>query len=65
MKALRPKMGDKAAQQELMKAIKDPKVREQILGLIDTAEAGGDGGGAAAPAAPAAETPAPSEPPPA
>ncbi len=34
IKALRPKMGDKAAQQELMKAIKDPAVREQIVNLI-------------------------------
>src|SRR5262245_24787592 len=29
MKALRPKLGDKGAQQELLKAIKDPKMREQ------------------------------------
>lgn len=37
MKALRPKMGDKAAQKELLGAIKDPKVREQILGMIASA----------------------------
>jgi len=34
MKALRPAMGDKAKQQELLNAIKDPAVRDQILGLI-------------------------------
>ena len=34
MKALRPKMGDKAAQQQLLKAIKDPAVRDQILAMI-------------------------------
>ncbi len=37
IKALRPKMGDKAAQAELLKAIKDPEVREKILGLVATA----------------------------
>lgn len=36
IKALRPKMGDKAAQQELMKVIKDPAAREQILSMIAT-----------------------------
>lgn len=46
MKALRPKMGDKAAQKELLDAIKDPAVRDQILGMI----AGPAAGGAAAPA---------------
>lgn len=50
MKALRPKLGDKAAQQELLKAIKDPAVRDQILAMI----ASGEGG-----AAPAAEAPPP------
>lgn len=34
MKALRPKLGDKAKQEELLKAIKDPAVRDQILGMI-------------------------------
>ena len=34
MKALRPKMGDKAAQQQLLNAIKDPAVRDQILAMI-------------------------------
>lgn len=61
MKALRPKMGDKEAQNELLSAIKDPAVREQILGMISAATekgkaappappAGGDGGAAAPPA---------------
>jgi len=52
MRALRPVMGDKAAQQELLKAIKDPAVREQILSMV--ASAGGEAGGGAAEAAPAA-----------
>jgi type VI secretion system protein ImpB len=34
MKALKPKMGDKAAQQKLLSAIKDPEVREKILAMI-------------------------------
>ncbi|MBI4716420.1 MAG: type VI secretion system contractile sheath small subunit [Planctomycetes bacterium] len=42
MKALRPKLGDKAAQQELLGAIKDPNVRNQILSMIS----GGSGGDA-------------------
>ena len=64
MKALRPKMGDKAAQKELLDAIKDPAVREQILAMIasSTAPAGGAGapagGAAAAPAAPDGTAPA-------
>ena len=41
MKALRPKMGDKAAQQQLLNAIKDPAVRDQILAMI--AQAGAPG----------------------
>lgn len=41
MKALRPKMGDKTAQKELMGAIKDPAVRDQIIGMIAQAEGGG------------------------
>ena len=48
MKALRPKMGDKGAQKELLGAIKDPAVRDQILAMIATAEGGAaaDEGGA-------------------
>ena len=45
MKALRPKMGDKAAQKQLMDAIKDPSVRDQIMSMIAQAEGGGGGGG--------------------
>jgi len=41
MKALRPKMGDKAAQQQLLTAIKDPTVRDQILAMISQPQAGG------------------------
>ncbi len=66
MKALRPKMGDKAAQQQLLKAVKDPKVRDQILALIAQATGGGAGApdASATPSAPAAsgDTP-PAEPP--
>ncbi len=40
MKALRPKLGDKGAQKELLKAIKDPAVRDQILAMISTSEGG-------------------------
>lgn len=59
IKALRPKMGDKAAQKELLNAIKDPAVRDQILAMIAGAEAPAE---AAAPEAGApAEEPAPSE----
>ncbi len=47
MKALRPKMGDKAAQKELLDAIKDPAVRDQILGMIAGPAAPAAGGGAA------------------
>ncbi len=50
IKALRPKMGDKAAQKQLLDAIKDPAVRDQIVAMISAAEA---------PAAPAAEPAAP------
>lgn len=62
MKALRPKLGDKAAQKELMGAVKDPAIREQILGMISqaSADAGGGGGapaGGAEPAAGGGETP--------
>ncbi len=46
MKALRPKMGDKAAQKQLLDAIKDPAVRDQILGMIAQPKTeGGDAGG--------------------
>ncbi|MGB2986723.1 MAG: type VI secretion system contractile sheath small subunit [Phycisphaerae bacterium] len=55
MKALRPKMGDKAAQKELLDAIKDPAVRDQIVAMISSAEA--PAAGEAAPAADAGETP--------
>lgn len=55
MKALRPKMGDKAAQKELLGAIKDPEVREKIVGMIASAEgAETPSGGGEAPAEPAA-----------
>jgi type VI secretion system protein ImpB len=60
MKALRPKMGDKAAQKELMGAIKDPEVRDKILSMISGGSApaeGATGGGE-----PAAETPPAGEP---
>jgi type VI secretion system protein ImpB len=64
IKALRPKMGDKAAQQELMKAIKDPEVRDQILNLIagpapeaEAAPAAGDSGGGEAGGEPPATEP--------
>ncbi len=40
LKALRPKMGDKAAQQKLLSAIKDPEVREKILKMLATPEGG-------------------------
>lgn len=42
MKALRPKMGDKAAQAELLKAIKDPAVRDQIIKMMGSEGGGGD-----------------------
>lgn len=55
MKALRPKMGDKGAQKELMKAIKDPAVRDKIVSMISTPAASGE-------AAPAPDEAAPAEP---
>lgn len=58
MKALRPKMGDKAAQKQLMDAIKDPAVRDQIVSLISKAEGGGDAGGGDSGDAGAADPPA-------
>ena len=46
LKALRPKMGDKAAQQKLLAAIKDPAVRDKILSLISAPDEAAGGGGA-------------------
>ncbi len=43
MKALRPVMGDKAAQAELLKAIKDPGVRDQILKMVASSGGGAEG----------------------
>ena len=64
MKALRPKMGDKEAQNELLGAIKDPAVREQILGMI--ASAGSEAkGGATPPPPPSGGDGGAAEPPPA
>ncbi|MFQ5463183.1 MAG: type VI secretion system contractile sheath small subunit [Phycisphaerae bacterium] len=57
MKALRPKMGDKAAQKELMGAIKDPAVRDQIVSMIADATAGGGDAGASAAAPTPTDTP--------
>ena len=51
MRALRPKMGDKAAQKELMGAIKDPEVRDKILGMISAGSAPAEGAAAEPPAA--------------
>lgn len=45
LKALRPAMGDKGAQQKLAEAIKDPAVREKILAMLAQPEAG-EGGAA-------------------
>ena len=65
MKALRPKMGDKAAQKELMGAIKDPEVRDKIVGMISSGGAPAEGAAAAPPPAdeggsePAGDTPSP------
>ena len=61
MKALRPKMGDKAAQKELIGAIKDPAMRDQIVGMIAQSEAPAE----EAPAAEASSepTPEPEQPP--
>ena len=56
MKALRPKMGDKAAQKELMSAIKDPEIRDKIVGMISSSASGGDAA-AAAPDSPADAAP--------
>lgn len=44
MKALKPKLGDKAAQQQLLNAVKDPEVRDKILKMISTQEGNGGGG---------------------
>jgi type VI secretion system protein ImpB len=43
LKALRPKMGDKAAQQKLLSAIKDPEVRDKILKMLATPDAAAGG----------------------
>lgn len=43
LKALRPAMGDKAAQKKLLEAIKDPEVRAKILAMIATPGAGAAG----------------------
>ena len=67
MKALRPKMGDKAAQKELLKAIKDPAVRDKIVAMIATPQAPAEtpapaseaGGGEASQPAPPADSPSP------
>ncbi len=45
MKALRPTMGDKKKQAELMAAIKDPAVRDQILAMISASEGSDEGKG--------------------
>ncbi len=55
MKALRPKLGDKAAQKELMKAIKDPATRDKILGMISKPEAAAEPPAAAPAAQPEAQ----------
>ncbi len=57
MKALRPKMGDKAAQKELMGAIKDPEVRDKIVGMISAATTPPPAAEAPAPAAESEATP--------
>jgi len=58
MKALRPKMGDKAAQKQLLDAIKDPEIRDKILAMIAQSE---PGGGDAAAEPPPAESESPAE----
>jgi type VI secretion system protein ImpB len=62
MKALRPKMGDKGAQKELLDAIKDPAVREQILPLIASSTAPAAAAGGAASSASPEGNPPPSGP---
>ncbi len=59
MKALRPVMGDKAAQKKLLGAVKDPAVRSQILAMIASAEAPAEAPAAAPPVPepPAADPP--------
>ena len=67
MKALRPKMGDKAAQKELLKAIRDPAVRDKIVAMIAKPDAAAEkpaaapeaGGGEASPPTPPADSPSP------
>ncbi len=59
MKSLRPKMGDKAAQKELMKAIKDPATRDKILGMIAQPEAAPEPAAEAEQAPPSDDSPSP------
>jgi type VI secretion system protein ImpB len=47
MKALRPALGTKEAQQRLLGAIKDPAIRDQILAMIAQAAPAGEGAAAA------------------
>ena len=60
MKALRPVMGDKAAQKKLLAAINDESVRKQILGMIASAEAPAAAAAADAPTGDAPSDDAPS-----
>lgn len=62
MKALRPKMGNKAAQKELIDAIKDPEVRDKIIGMIAKTDAPAAAAAGDAPAGDAPAGDAPSEP---
>ncbi len=59
MKALRPKLGSKAAQKELMSKIQDPEARDQILKMVASATSEP---AAAAPPPPAPEAEAPADP---
>lgn len=63
MKALRPKMGDKAAQKQLIGAIKDPVMRDQIIGMIAQSEAPAEEAPPPAAEAPSEPTPEPEQPP--
>jgi len=56
MKALRPAMGDKAAQKRLLAAIKDPQVRDQIVKMISTGEGGAGDQAPSAEGAPAGDS---------
>jgi type VI secretion system protein ImpB len=44
LKALRPALGDKGAQQKLLAAIKDPAVRDKILAMLATPDPNAAGG---------------------